>query len=69
MAKSKQPLCRNATYSILIAHYCDSQTTDRQTKRNYIELDMNSCMHALATAAGLQDQISLKGGVGRWTVR
>jgi len=26
-------------------------------------------MHALATAAGLQDQISLHGGVGRWTAR
>jgi len=24
-------------------------------------------MHALATAAGLQDQISLNGGVRRWT--
>jgi len=43
------------------------QTTDRQTKRDH--RTGHECMHAIATAAGLQDQISLNGSVGRWTVR
>jgi len=54
------------THSLLL-YESNNRQTDRQTKRDH--RTGHECMHGIATAAGLQDQTSLNGGVGRWTAR